>query len=118
MFQFNNTTSSSEYLFMRHCIIKQKDQPTIFSCKLPAGPRVKVEGRSEMIQVKIFVPSRTDKSPVGFRFMVDLLLLIKLLGLGGADDTTEEEGGFDEAADVVVCFFTAVDPIGMSQPSY
>ncbi|KAM0983157.1 hypothetical protein ACFXTH_015977 [Malus domestica] len=81
---------------------------------MPAGPRVKVEWRSEMIQVKIFLPSRTDKRHVGFRFMVDLLLLIKLLGLGEADDTTEEEGRFDEAADVVVCFYTAVDPIDIS----
>lgn len=72
-----------------------------------------------MIQMKMFLPSRTGKSHGGFRFMVDLLLLLKLLlGLGGADDSTEGGGGgFDEADDIVICFFPAVGPIDMSRES-
>ncbi|KAM1147905.1 hypothetical protein ACFX15_038911 [Malus domestica] len=51
--------------------------------------------------------------------MMDLLLLLELLlGLGGADDLTEGGGGgFDEADDVVICFFSAVGLIDMSRDS-
>ncbi|KAM1378116.1 hypothetical protein ACFX13_040251 [Malus domestica] len=72
-----------------------------------------------MIQMKMFLSSRTGKSHRGFRFMVDLLLLLELLlELGGADDLTEGgEGGFDEADDVVICFFSTVGLIDMSRDS-
>ncbi|KAM1378120.1 hypothetical protein ACFX13_040255 [Malus domestica] len=67
----------------------------------------------------MFLPSRMGKSHGGFRFMMDLLLLLELLlGLGGADDLTEGGGGgFDEADDVVICFFSAVGLIDMSRDS-